>query len=45
MYLRLEKGTWYSPAKLSHIIILIIGVLSALSVVTSIVMDKLGFNV
>jgi amino acid permease len=45
MFLRLEPGVWWGPKKLTHWVILIIGVLSALGVVGSAVAGEFGYNV
>lgn len=40
IFLRLERGVWTSPAKLTHWFILIVGTLSATAVVATIILEK-----
>jgi len=42
MWIRLEKGQWYTPAKLTQYIVLVIGVVSAVAVILSILANKIG---
>jgi len=45
IFIALEKGKWYSPAKLVHWCILVVGVLSGIGVMLTILLDNwLGFN-
>ena len=40
IFLRLERGVWTSPAKLTHWFILVVGVLSALAVLVTLILEQ-----